>query len=285
MDYHGSLANYSAAKRRLFERLDGVAYAILNSQEPVSKDYANATGAQVFWYGINGGDVRAERLRLDATGSTFELVLPDGRYDLRLPLAGRFNVSNALAAAAAAWALGVGSRRIVAGLHLAKPVAGRLEPVVAGQPYSVLVDYAHTPDALEAVLSTLRPLVHGKLILVFGCGGDRDRGKRALMGAVARRWADITVLTTDNPRSEDPIAICDEVAVAFADGGELIRAHDRHLAIDIALTLAHEPNDLVLIAGKGHEQVQQLRDRVLRFDDREVARQLLTARCGGVIPQ
>ena len=192
---------------------------------------------------------------------------------VRTPLLGRFNASNALAAAAAAWGVGVGCQRIAAGLASVSPVPGRLEPVDRGQPFRVLVDYAHTPDGLRAVLDAVRPLCEGRLRLVMGAGGDRDRGKRAGMGAAAA-GADFTVFTSDNPRSENPAAILNALAAGHPDPDRFESIADRRAAIRAALA-ACEPDDWLLICGKGHETTQEVAGRFLPFDDRAVCRELL----------
>lgn len=286
LDYHGTLAAYRAAKRRLFSGLPPHGTAVLNADEPAAREMARATEARRLWYGLGSGDVRAEGLVCDARGARMQLVMPDGRAELRLPLVGLYNVSNALAAAAAAWSLGVPTDVIAAGLEQGRGVPGRLERVEAGQDFGVLVDYAHTEDALETVLETLRPLVSGRLIVAFGCGGDRDRGKRPAMGAAARRWADAIVLTSDNPRSEDPQRIISEVATAFSEGDPLYTEVDRRRGIACALSLASSGADMVLIAGKGHEDYQELGSgRRLPFDDRLVARELIGERLAAVVPE
>ena len=195
----------------------------------------------------------------------------DGR-ELTVPLPGRFNVLNALCAIAAARALGLDDDAIAAGLRGAAVAPGRFEPVDEGQPFAVLVDYAHTPDSLENVLRTARDLAQNRLICVFGCGGDRDRGKRPLMGRIASELADHVIVTSDNPRSEEPEAIIDEILAGVA--GEVEIEPDRREAIARAIDAAGE-GDVVVIAGKGHEQGQQFADRTIPFDDREVARDTL----------
>ena len=193
---------------------------------------------------------------------------------MRLPLGGRVNVANALAAATAAHELGVGALDIARGLSSADPVPGRFEAVDAGQPFAVIVDYAHTPDGLEQLLRSVRETVRGRVLVVFGAGGDRDREKRPAMGEVATRLADEAVLTSDNPRSEDPSQIIDAVRAGAGDAGVLHLEPDRRAAISYALGRA-VGGDVVVIAGKGHERKQQFADRVVAFDDRGVAREEL----------
>jgi UDP-N-acetylmuramoyl-L-alanyl-D-glutamate--2,6-diaminopimelate ligase len=195
--------------------------------------------------------------------------------EVRLPLLGRYNAWNAAGAFAAALALGVAPARAAAGLAAVGGVPGRLERIATARPFEVVVDYAHTPDALERSLAAMREHARGRVLLVFGCGGERDRAKRAVMGRAARAGADEVWVTSDNPRGEDPAAIADEIlAGAGGAGGPVHLELDRHAAIARALAAAC-PGDAVLIAGKGHETTQTLGDRVLPFDDREVARGLL----------
>ena len=196
---------------------------------------------------------------------------------IRLPLGGWFNIMNALAAATTASALGIGEEVIAAGLSAARPVPGRFEPVAAGQPFAVIVDYAHTPDALAEALRAARAATEGRVLVVFGCGGDRDATKRPAMGATAAELADVAVVTSDNPRSEDPAAIISAVltGVPASASSRVVAEVDRRAAIALALANA-EPGDVVLIAGKGHEATQTIGDETRPFDDREVAMALLT---------
>ena len=229
--------------------------------------------------GIDSADaeLRATDLHSDFEGSTFRA----GGLELRSPLPGRFNVLNVLGAVATARALGVDDATIVAALPAAGRVPGRFEPVAEGQEFALLVDYAHTPDSLENVLAAARPLTRGRLISVFGCGGDRDRGKRPLMGEISTRLADHTIVTSDNPRSEDPDAIVAEILAGIDDRAGVEAIVDRRAAIERAVALA-EPGDVVVVAGKGHEQGQELEGgRKLPFDDVTVAREALRARLVG----
>ena len=220
-------------------------------------------------------DLQATDISSDASGSTFTA----GGLELRSPLPGRFNVYNVLGAVAAARALGVDDATIVAALPGIDPVPGRFEPVLEGQDFALVVDYAHTPDSLENVLAAARPLTRSSVICVFGCGGDRDRGKRPLMGEIAARLADHTIVTSDNPRSEDPDAIVAEIMAGIVDDGSKVEAIvDRRAAIERAVTLAGA-GDIVVLAGKGHEQGQEFEGgRKLPFDDVGVAREALRAR-------
>ena len=271
LDFHGSMDNYFLAKRRLFHEPGP---AVVN----VDDDYGLRLVDElpgVITYGIEAkADVRATDVSFDVTGSSFRV----GELELRTRLPGLFNVQNALAALAAARALGVEDGAIAAALAEAARVPGRFEPVQEGQDFGVLVDYAHTPDSLENVLRAARELTEGGLHVVFGAGGDRDRGKRPLMGEVAARLADRVVVTSDNPRSERPEAILDEILAGAGPGAE--REVDRRRAIALAIDNA-KPGDVVVIAGKGHEQGQEFEGgRKEPFDDVTVAREAVRARLG-----
>lgn len=277
LDYHGSMENYLAAKRRLFENLSADAWAVLNRDERYSESMASATAASVLWYGLSSAaDVSARIDHIDITGSRFLLRSSGGEINVRTSLIGRHNVYNCLAAAAAAEAMGVDVKTIAEALGQVRCVPGRLQRIEVSAPFDVLVDYAHTDDAMDKVLSSLRPVSAGKLIVVFGCGGDRDRSKRPRMAAVAERWADAVIVTSDNPRNEKPAAIIEEISAGFSRlGREKVRTEpDRRSAIAEALKLAGD-GDVVLIAGKGHENCQIIGDERIRFDDVEVVKNLL----------
>ncbi|MEN3285414.1 MAG: UDP-N-acetylmuramoyl-L-alanyl-D-glutamate--2,6-diaminopimelate ligase [Solirubrobacteraceae bacterium] len=270
LDFHADMEDYFLAKRRLFEA--GPESSVINVDDPygarLARDFPDAIRI-----GLDSPDaqVRATDLRGDATGTAFAV---DG-LRLRTTLPGRFNVLNALGAVVVARALGVDDTAIAEGLASAERVPGRFEPVDEGQPFAVFVDYSHKPDALEAVLRTARELGHGRLIVVFGAGGDRDRGKRALMGRAAADLADVAIITSDNPRNEDPGAIIAEVAQG-APGAEQVV--DRREAIERGVSLADD-GDVVVIAGKGHERHQEFEQgRTVPFDDVAVAREALRAR-------
>jgi UDP-N-acetylmuramoyl-L-alanyl-D-glutamate--2,6-diaminopimelate ligase len=275
LDYHATMEDYFDAKARLFEP-GRAAMAVVNADDPwgvrlLEQLHNPASGVSrrpVIPFSL--GDL--EDLTISPDGSRFRWR----GADVRLRLGGRFNVRNALAAATAAAALGIDLPAIVAGLGHVAAVRGRFEPVRAGQPFTVLVDYAHTPDGLEQALTSARELVRndGRLIVVFGAGGDRDRAKRPLMGSVAGRFADLAVLTSDNPRSEDPAAIIEEVASGSNGEGQLEIEIARKAAIEQALAAA-EPQDVVVIAGKGHELVQEIGGQAVAFDDAAVAHEAL----------
>ncbi len=282
LDFHGDMDGYFAAKRVLFDtllRTDG--HAIVNADDDRSDELRRAARGKVWTYALTApADLRAEDVALSLNGTRFKARTPAGDFDVATPLLGRFNVENVLAALGAALALGVPGETAVAGIASVGGVPGRLERIQAGQDFTVIVDYAHTDDALRNLLETVRALQPQRVITVFGCGGDRDKTKRPLMGAVASRLSDVVIVTSDNPRSEPPEAIIEEIERGM-NGGRKAERHaivDRRDAIARALELARS-GDAVVIAGKGHETYQVLRDRTAPFDDRQVARDLL-ARLG-----
>jgi UDP-N-acetylmuramoyl-L-alanyl-D-glutamate--2,6-diaminopimelate ligase len=273
LDFHPTMEDYFAAKRRLFTELTPRA-AVVNIDDPYGQRLARELEHPItFAVRRVGALYRAERVETALDGSRFTVNGPDGAIEVHSPLPGAFNVYNALGALAAARALGVPLDAAVAAIESAGQVPGRFEVVDEGQPFAVLVDYAHTPDSLENVLSAARALCSGTLHVVFGCGGDRDRGKRPLMGEIAARLADRAIVTSDNPRSEDPEAIIAEILAGMPSGVE--HNADRREAIALALSGARE-GDVVVIAGKGHEQGQEFAGgKKLPFDDVSVARDLL----------
>jgi UDP-N-acetylmuramoyl-L-alanyl-D-glutamate--2,6-diaminopimelate ligase len=253
LDFHGTMERYFEAKRRLF----------LEGQPPAAINLGNEWGRKL----------AADRPDALTFGFADDAEIQPGTLDgVDLKLRGRFNIENALGALAACRLLGIDEEAIVRGLEAVRGVPGRFESVTEGQPFEVIVDYSHKPEALESVLRTARELTTGRVICVFGCGGDRDRGKRPMMGRIASELADVAILTSDNPRSEDPLAIIDEVLTGVT--GEIEVEPDRGAAIEKAISLAGQ-GDVVLIAGKGHEQGQEFADRTIPFDDREVAREAL----------
>ena len=285
LDFHGTLAEYLDAKLRLFDGRNGAAgvkptVAVVHAADPHAAAVIAAArrGAQrVVTYAVRGpADVRAQDVHADARGARFTVCDAEGRHPAAIRLSGEFNVENALAAWAVGTALGVPAAARAAGLERLAGVPGRLEPVDAGQPFAVYVDYAHTPDALERVLAAVRPLARGRVHVLFGAGGDRDPGKRPQMGAAAARLADRVVLTSDNPRSEDPLVILAAIRAGVAVGaGERFEIEpDRRLAIARVLAAA-APGDVVVLAGKGHETTQTVGAEVRHFDDREEARAVL----------
>ena len=269
LDFHGTFERYFEAKRRLFTQARPPA-AVNVGDEHGRRLAEELRGRQpLLTFGFaDDAELRPDGLELGPGGARFRA----GGIELETRLRGRFNVENILGAVAAARLLGIEDDAIAYGVRELRGVPGRFEAVDAGQPFAVLVDYAHTPDSLENVLRTARDLVHGRLICVFGCGGDRDRGKRPLMGRIATELADVAIVTSDNPRSEEPGAIIAEILAGI--DGEAEVEPDRRVAIARAIESAQE-GDVVVIAGKGHEQGQQFADRTVPFDDREVAREAL----------
>ena len=283
LDFHKTLEAYFEAKARLFELLTKASSskrgrAVLNRDDPAFARFARAAAqAPTFTYGFSPeSDFRAGGLVLGRRGTSFRLRRAEREWLVQLRLLGRHNVYNALAAAAAAWSLDLSPEGILEGLGALERVPGRLESVEAGQPFSVLVDFAHTDAALASVLEAVGSLPHRRILTVFGCGGDRDAGKRGPMGVAACAASDLAVITSDNPRTEDPAAIIADIEQGIRQSGRenYKIVADRREAIYEAVRLA-QPEDVVLIAGKGHEDAQILRDRSVPFDDRETARSAL----------
>jgi UDP-N-acetylmuramoyl-L-alanyl-D-glutamate--2,6-diaminopimelate ligase len=298
LDFHGAMEDYFQAKRGLFLPAEGdgqgpidgrtrVDRALVNVDDPygarLAAEIAAVGDPPLHTFSPSGAgeaDYRAVDAAFDAAGSRFLCAFPGGEVEVRTPLAGHFNVENALAALAATHVLGTDPQASAAALRTVGRVPGRFEPVEEGQPFAVLVDYAHTPDSLENVLVAARRLTEGRLTCVFGCGGDRDQDKRPLMGEIAARLSDLCVVTSDNPRSERPEAIIAQIIAGIpghGDGREdVVVEPDRRRAIALALGRS-APGDTVVIAGKGHEQGQEFeRGRKIPFDDRQVAREALS---------
>jgi len=279
LEFHGGSEAYFEAKASLFSRLQPSDAAVLPADDPLGGVLSDRTAARVLRFGRDeAAEVRIVRERSGLAGSSVTLATPSGSLEVTTPLPGRFNVDNVAAAVGCAVALRLPAAAIRTGIAALRSVPGRLEPVEAGQPFAVLVDYAHTEESLAAVLDAVRPLTPGRLIVVFGCGGDRDRAKRPRMGRAAAMRADLLFLTSDNPRSEDPAAILREIAFGVATveaAPERSRiVEDRRDAIAAAIALARA-GDAVVIAGKGHETTQAFADRTVSFDDRVVARACL----------
>jgi UDP-N-acetylmuramoyl-L-alanyl-D-glutamate--2,6-diaminopimelate ligase len=309
LDFHADMEDYFAAKRLLFTAEGGSAtlvveggVSVINVDDPYGRRLADdllahAAEALVTFSAAGGeADFSARGVAFDASGSTFTCLTPTGTIEVRTPLPGDFNVANALGALAAAHALGLDAREAAPALADADQVPGRFESIDEGQPFGVLVDYAHTPDSLENVLRAARRIARGRVISVFGCGGDRDREKRPLMGRAGAELSDLAVVTSDNPRSEDPDAIIAEIlegvegaepgagGASTPAGGEVVVEPDRRAAIRLALRRAAD-GDTVVIAGKGHEQGQEFEcGRKIPFDDRDVAREELRAKAAGAAP-
>jgi len=279
LDYHGDMASYGAAKAKLFKR-PGLRAAVINIDDAFGRELlaslppgvrgigASAQGAQT--------DVRAENLALGEDGLEFDLVVGDARRSIRSPLLGRFNADNLLAVAGALHALGTDTDAIAAVLPRLEPIAGRMNRLGGGDAPLVVVDYSHKPDALAQALESLRGHLRGKLVCVFGCGGERDRGKRPQMAAIAEAAAALVIVTDDNPRGEDGDAIVADIMAGFADPSKVVVERDRRRAIERAVGAAG-PGDIVLVAGKGHEAYQEVAGVKHPFDDREVAAAVLAA--------
>jgi len=283
LDFHADMEDYFGAKLRLFTVLAPEARAIANGDDPYGRRIIEATRARAWTFAIDGpADLRAEDVQVSLSGVRFTAQTPAGPVALRSPLVGRHNVHNILAAVGVGLAQGVPLEAIAAGVAALKNVPGRFEQVDAGQPFTVVVDYAHTEDALYRLLTTAQTVRTGRIITVFGCGGDRDRGKRPKMGRVAARYSDVVVVTSDNPRTEDPGAIIREILPGVEAGlreagrGRYLVHAVRRAAIAEAIRLA-QPGDLVLIAGKGHEDYQIIGKDKHPFDDRVVAREAIRA--------
>ena len=263
------MARYFEAKARLFTPAHAVA-GVVNIDDVAGRTLASRASVPITTVGVEAtdADLVATDVRIDGEGVSFRA----GGRNFRCALRGAFNVSNCLGVVAAARQLGIADEWIIAGIAGLEGVPGRVEVLDAGQGFLVVVDYAHTPDSIQTVLRAVRPLIPGKLICVFGCGGDRDRPKRPLMGAAATGTADLTVITSDNPRSEDPLEIIRQIeAGAPEGGGEFVSEVDRRAAIRLAVRRA-SPGDAVVIAGKGHEPYQEVRGEWIPFDDRAVTR-------------
>lgn len=274
LDYHKTMENYRNTKLRFFRDLPKNSLAYVNIDDDNGELFQRETEAEVISYGLrHSADVSAENIsyRLDAT--EFTLGLPSARIPVVSPLIGEFNVYNSLAAAAVALGEGLTAADIAAGLQKPLLVAGRLEPVDCGQPFAVIVDYAHSPESMRSILQMASALEPKRIITVFGCGGDRDPGKRPQMGAIAERYSDLSIVTSDNPRNEDPGKIVQQIISAMTKGKHMA-VIDRREAIEKAISLARK-GDMLLILGKGHETTQVIGSQNLPFDDRLVAKMAL----------
>jgi UDP-N-acetylmuramoyl-L-alanyl-D-glutamate--2,6-diaminopimelate ligase len=283
LDYHKTMEEYFAAKRVLFDGCgtDAPRAVVTNVDDEYGAklaEFSRKRSSVILMYGWERGDLRTEKVEITTRGTRFDLVMPEGKIAVFSALTGRVNVYNILAAAGACYARGCPASAIAAGIDRLACVPGRFERVDCGQPFTVVVDYAHTDDALRNLTALARELVSsakGRVLTVFGCGGDRDRNKRPLMGEAAGRGSDFVVLTSDNPRSEDPLAIINDAVVGLQKTGVKYSVEvDRRKAISLAIGEAR-PGDIVLLAGKGHEKVQVTREGSLPFDDLEVAREAL----------
>ncbi len=274
LDYHKTFGNYVAAKKRLFSQCD---YAVVNADDPYSAKMLEGTGLEYTTFGIReSADVSATEIDITTRGVQFELHTPAGNEMIFVPTPGLFSVFNAMGTAAAAQKLGYPLDAIKRGLEGMASVSGRLEPLpTGGRDFSVLLDYAHTPDALENILKTVRGFAKGRIVTLFGCGGDRDHAKRPIMGEIAGRFSDYLVVTSDNPRSEEPMAIIESVLEGVKKSGcEYAVIENRRSAIEYALNNA-QPNDVIILAGKGHENYQEINGGKRHFDEKEIVAELL----------
>jgi len=278
LDFHADMESYYQAKRLLFAHEGGhrLQSSVINVDDPYGRRLAGDADGKIWRYGWDEeAEIRPLRTSARIDGSEISLAIPGGRLDIRTRLAGRPNIYNIMAAAGAALSLGIGPDAIRAGIESLSGVPGRMEFVDAGQDFTVIVDYAHTPDALEKLLENVKALTPGRRITVFGCGGDRDRTKRPRMGEIASRLSAFVIATSDNPRTEDPLRILQEIEPGLKQGPAPYRLQpDRRAAIREALEMAR-PGDVVLLAGKGHENVQIIGNQALPFEDRGIARELL----------
>lgn len=276
LDYHGNLDNYFSCKSSLFKGLSAGAVAIINADDPYGQELQKEASSKALTYGIEQlAQIKARDLKLGIDRLKFTAITPRGNIEIESPLIGRHNVYNILAAISAAFAEGIDFAHIASGIEACACVPGRLERIDCGQDFLVFIDYAHTEDALKKILGALRALSKNKIILVFGCGGDRDKFKRPKMGKVATESSDFVILTTDNPRSEDPQLIISDIIKGI---GKKINNYkvvlDRFAAIKNALSLAQN-RDIVVIAGKGHESSQIFADKTIHFNDREAVKEIL----------
>ena len=279
LDFHGNLEKYFAAKSMLFACGDKkTPQAVINMDDAAGVRLLSLCAGSVLTYGTKGnGALEAANISITARGVSFDVKGEHGCRHIKLKLTGLFNVYNALAAIGATMLVGVDIDTIKAALEKSAVVPGRFEAVDEGQEFSVIVDYAHTPDGLENILKTAREFVQGRILVVFGCGGDRDRGKRPIMAKIASAYGDMVIATSDNPRTEDPEAILCDVEAGLDKNKEYEIIVDRRQAIEHAIDSAKN-GDVVIIAGKGHEDYQILKDKTIKFDDREVAREKLRQR-------
>lgn len=274
MDFHKTFEDYYESKRKLF---DSSKRAVINADDESGRKILNSLNVPAISYGIdNMADLRARNVKVSAQGVCYEADIDGRRFFVSYRVPGIFSVYNSLAAIGTGLSLGISPEILISAMENVKGVPGRFETVNAGQDFTVIVDYSHTPDGLENVLKTIKTFVMGRIITVFGCGGDRDRKKRPMMGEIASKLSDYCIITSDNPRSEDPEAIIEEIERGIINNN-YEKVVDRREAIARAIDMAKK-GDVVLIAGKGHEDYQILKDRVIHFNDREVAAEFLTKR-------
>ena len=276
LDYHKTFENYLQAKKTLFLNAKR---AVVNVDDPHADRIMAGLSIPILTFGVRDrADISASDIDITTRGVQFDLHTPAGDVRMNLPIPGLFSVFNAMGAVGMAQAIGIRLSAIKEGLESMTSVSGRLESVGEGLPYSIFVDYAHTPDALENVLKTVRDFAKKRVICVFGCGGDRDRAKRPIMGEIAGRYSELAIITSDNPRTEDPMAIIETIEEGVKrSGAKYVVIENRREAIAYAISVA-EPDDVILIAGKGHENYQEINGTRYHFDDKEAVRELLAAR-------
>ncbi len=278
LDFHDSLENYKIAKGKLFKKLTPDGVGIINLDDPASEYMVSQCNGRVITYGIQkDADLRASEIEVAIDGVSYHVTTPVGETEIKLNFTGYFNIYNSLAAMGTGLAFDIPLEVIKTALQKLPGVTGRFEQVKCGQEFGVIVDYAHSPDGMENVLRTAKEIVHGRLIAVFGCGGDRDRTKRPIMGKIGAEYSDLCIITSDNPRTEDPVQILEDVEKGVLGSKNLQKyliIPDRREAIFKAIQEA-KSGDLVLIMGKGHETYQIFKDKVIDFDDREVAREAI----------
>jgi len=283
LDFHATMEDYLLAKSLLFSRLGnyelslkGKKYAIVNGDDPASDFIRSQCGVPVYSYGLNEGNlIQAHQIELFPHESKFLLCCPEGKFEVRLPLPGRFNIYNFLAAFSVAWLENIPVAEIIDKIRTFPGVPGRFQQIQVGQPFQVIVDYAHTEDSLKQALLTAREFTSGKLRLAFGCTGDRDRSKRPVMGELAARLADDVIVTSDDPHSEDPLSIIQEIRSGIPNDAKHVQYQvDRRKAIELLLSRA-QAGDTVLLAGKGHEHVQIFKDYSIPFSDADLAKEMI----------
>lgn len=273
LDYHKTFENYLQAKKKLFYASK---QAVINADDPYSARISEGLGCPVTTFGVRDkADIAGSNIDITTRGVVFDLHTPSGDIRIDLPIPGLFSVFNAMGSVGAALALGLSLQQIKAGLEIMTSVSGRLESVPTGRDFSVFIDYAHTPDALENVLKTVREFAKARILCVFGCGGDRDRAKRPIMGEIGGRYSDFAIITSDNPRSEEPMSIIESIEEGIRrTGTHYTVIENRRDAIRYALVEA-KADDIVLIAGKGHENYQEINGKRYHFDDKETVKELL----------
>lgn len=280
LDYHKTMEAYRECKVRFIESVAPDKHVVLNADDPNLKYFKERARARVITFGLeNPADVTARDVKYSVSGTEYILVTPAGEIPVKSRLRGQFNVYNSLAGAACCYGLGESLETIKAGLEAPIIVAGRFQPVERGQDFVVVVDYAHTPDGLVKVLNAAKATNPKRIITVFGCGGDRDPIKRPIMGQIAEEYSDVVIVTDDNPRTEDPEVIVQNILAGIKDRSKVEVIHDRRQAIERAVEIA-QPGDFVLIAGKGHETTQTLKDRTIEFNDYAVADEIVAKRLG-----